>query len=350
MRFLGYLRAATGAPGLAYAEPPSPISGGFDAQIFGFRLDGAPPHLMGPLVLRLLRRAASAESVVREAAVQNALVAMGFPAAPVPLIETDSAVLGGAFLVMRRLEGVMLGRAFESLGEGRSAIELVRLALDAPFGLRRMALQWLAALRALHGVPPGRFATSLAAAGQAPEAFRAQSQLNFAEGLAAATGLEGLKPGFEWLQRHHPTSDEQVVCHGDLHPLNIMVDGDRLTGVLDWGAVCIGPRELDLGAVAALVATVPIGGPPALKPLMRLVMRWQGRTVVEGYRRLAALDPERLRYFEVYCCLRQLLWVGVAAARGAPAGIYASRDGVQALSRRVYALCGVRVEIPMFRD
>jgi hypothetical protein len=50
---MDYLRAALEYPGLDYAEAPAPLSGGFDTEIFTFRLNGAPATLSGPLVLRV---------------------------------------------------------------------------------------------------------------------------------------------------------------------------------------------------------------------------------------------------------------------------------------------------------
>lgn len=38
-----------------------------------------------------------------------------------------------------------------------------------------------------------------------------------------------------------------VLVHGDLQPHNLLVDGDRLTGVLDWEAAKAGPPAFDLG-------------------------------------------------------------------------------------------------------
>ena len=40
------------------------------------------------------------------------------------------------------------------------------------------------------------------------------------------------------------------VCHGDLHPGNVMCDpaSAKLTGIIDWENVCWGPREPDIGA------------------------------------------------------------------------------------------------------
>ncbi len=45
-----------------------------------------------------------------------------------------------------------------------------------------------------------------------------------------------------------PPEGEQVFLHGDLHLRHVLVDdtATRITGVLDWGDACRGPRSIDL--------------------------------------------------------------------------------------------------------
>jgi hypothetical protein len=64
-RLLHYLTLALGCSDAVYLAGPDRIQGGFDAVIFGFTLDRAPPPLVGPLILRLAR--VSADPGAREA-------------------------------------------------------------------------------------------------------------------------------------------------------------------------------------------------------------------------------------------------------------------------------------------
>lgn len=41
---------------------------------------------------------------------------------------------------------------------------------------------------------------------------------------------------------------ELVVCHGDVHPQNVLMRGDELI-IIDWDAICIGPTEWDHAAL-----------------------------------------------------------------------------------------------------
>ena len=53
---LGVLRRSTGRADLAFGDPPSPISGGFDARLLRFRLESPPPELDRELVARIVAR------------------------------------------------------------------------------------------------------------------------------------------------------------------------------------------------------------------------------------------------------------------------------------------------------
>ena len=39
-----------------------------------------------------------------------------------------------------------------------------------------------------------------------------------------------------------------VVCHGDLHPQNILMRGDEVV-IIDWDAICVGPAAWDHAAL-----------------------------------------------------------------------------------------------------
>lgn len=43
-----------------------------------------------------------------------------------------------------------------------------------------------------------------------------------------------------------PHSSRMVLLHGDLHPRHVIVDGRRVSGIIDWGDVCIGDPSIDL--------------------------------------------------------------------------------------------------------
>src|SRR5690606_15321948 len=102
-RLLALLESRTGARGLTYAAPPVRLGGGRRAQLHGFRLARAPAGLEGELVLRAMPT--SDPQAAREAAIQQAVHAAGFPVPEVRLQGGRQAGLGFPFIIMTRVAG-----------------------------------------------------------------------------------------------------------------------------------------------------------------------------------------------------------------------------------------------------
>src|SRR4051794_12973996 len=86
---------------MTYAVEPATLGGGFWADIFTFRLSGAPPELAGELVAKVAPSRSHGE---REALVQAAVVAQGYPAPPV--LASGMGPRGDSwYFVMPRAEG-----------------------------------------------------------------------------------------------------------------------------------------------------------------------------------------------------------------------------------------------------
>ena len=137
------------------------------------------------------------------------------------------------------------------------------------------------------------------------------------ERLAA---FEGLADGLDWLvSRRPPDVARSVVCHGDLHPGNILTDGNRLTGVLDYTVVTIAEPALDVGYTAMGFDLTPIDAP---RPIQRLAARFgQGisRRYVAAYVAKSGSDVSNQRYYEALRCageLSNVIAYRLARARG----------------------------------
>jgi thiamine kinase-like enzyme len=68
--------------------------------------------------------------------------------------------------------------------------------------------------------------------------------------VVAADGLAALRR--ECLARRgwqdRARQDVLVVCHGDVHPQNVLMTGDEVV-IIDWDAICLGPRAWDHAAL-----------------------------------------------------------------------------------------------------
>jgi hygromycin-B 4-O-kinase len=63
---------------------------------------------------------------------------------------------------------------------------------------------------------------------------------------ASDIGLEPFERGLATLRRIAPgLPDERCMVHGDLLARNVLVEGDRIAGVLDWGSACFGDPLYD---------------------------------------------------------------------------------------------------------
>jgi len=75
-------------------------------------------------------------------------------------------------------------------------------------------------------------------------------------------------------------SDEPSVLHLDYHPLNVLMDGGRVTGVIDWANVHVGDRRADVARTLTLLLLAPL--PP--DGSARLIRAFS-RVLVAGWRR-----------------------------------------------------------------
>jgi aminoglycoside phosphotransferase (APT) family kinase protein len=342
---LAHLRAALNAPALAYAEAPARISGGFETSIFRFRLAGASAALSGPLILRVLRPFRDPTQIRIEAAVQNALAAQGYLAPRVMLVETDVAVLGGAFLVMERLEGRPLAEGVDELVAGGGIGRTLRLLAEIPRTLDRIATVWADCQADLHALPVEPVLRAIEAAGLPSSLVTVDGVLVSLDRAIDRLGLTGLRAVHDWLAGHRPPVPAALsVCHCDFHPLNILSDGGRATGVIDWGSVMVGDAALDVGGTLANLGTVPVGGSGPLRHLARGLVRlalWRYR---RAYARRRALDESAVRYYQVLRCLGHLVGAARAAGETGPAaGAHHSPAAQRLLIARIRALSGVSV-------
>jgi Ser/Thr protein kinase RdoA (MazF antagonist) len=176
----------------------------------------------GDVVVRVAPRSTDVSSQV---ALARRLASEGFPVAA-PL--ADAEAIGGAKVSLWEYIGADERRPidFEQLGEvvGR-----------------------------LHRVPPARL-TDVVALPFCGDATWLAVERRLAPAEAAnvvdADGLAALRQHCvalrDWRSRAH--RDAVVVCHGDVHPHNVLMRGDEVV-IIDWDAICLGPPAFDHAAL-----------------------------------------------------------------------------------------------------
>jgi aminoglycoside phosphotransferase (APT) family kinase protein len=344
---LRYLSAKRAKPGLGYAAVPSRISGGFDTAIFGFSLDDA--ELAEPLILRLGHASSFPPRFALEAVTQNALADAGYPVPHVLLLETDPALLGGPFLVMRRVRGKPLGQEAAGFATGASVTARLAGLARLPKTFSAINRTWVEMQLRLHRLSPEPLLRAAAAAAIDERMLTFDGQL---AGLAAGierSGLSALMPAVAWLKDNRPDDrGAAVICHGDFHPLNIMSDGGGVTGVIDWANVVIAPPEMDVASAVTNIATLPIKVPGAMRLPLRLLIASVLRRYVGAYRQLRPLDDTSLRYYQVFRAMVQLRPAAASLVAGhAGAGAFHSSAGIQNLISHIHAQGGPRLQLKL---
>jgi len=283
---LDVVRGDTGQATVDYAEPPVRLGGGFFTENHAFSLRGAPAPWDGALVVRLFPKEAPPDLARREAAVQQILATQGYPAPPIVWFEDGARLCGRHCFVMRRLPGsALIGgiRPRELLPSAHKLLrQLVNVTASAQAWLHRLDASPL--VERLGDVPLG--------------------VERWFEHLAA---FDGLAAGLDWLVANRPPdAARMVICHGDLHPGNILTDRDRLTGVLDYTVVTIAEPALDVGYTTMSFDITPIDAPA---PIRRVAARFGhdiGRRYVAAYVAATGADLTNQRYYEALRCASEL--------------------------------------------
>ena len=154
---------------------------------------------------------------------------------------------------------------------------------------------------------------------------RLETMLESLRNTSDALGRTDLASAAAWLQTHPPSVEPTVVCHGDMHPFNLLVDHGEATTVLDWSAAMLAPATYDLGFTSLVVAAPPLLVPRGLRPVVRAAGRALSRRFVRAYERASgnAVDPSALAWHQGVVCVRTL----VEVAGWVAAGTIDGRDG-----------------------
>jgi aminoglycoside phosphotransferase (APT) family kinase protein len=328
-RLLEVLRATTGQPELSYAAPPRPLTGGFWAELFAFSLAAPPAGWPAELVARFMP---DADAAGKETIVQAVVASAGFPTPVVRASGRDGT--GRAFMVMDRAAGAHLLSGLSGAGAIASAVAAMR---ELP-GL-------LASTMArLHSLDPAPVRDQLCSSCAIP--FTASQLLVTLRAMARDYGRADLASAAQWLIDNPPPPGPEVICHGDLHPFNLLVAGADVC-LLDWTAALLAPRAYDVAFTSLLLADPPLAVERALRPVVRRLGARLARRFVARYEQEAGVtvDPRELRWHQGVGCLRAL----VEASGWPQQGLAEARAGHPwlvcgpAFARRLTSLTGTRV-------
>lgn len=243
-------------------------------------------------------RPSSAQVILREARLLQALSASAVPHPQLIAACEDESVLGAVFYLMEPVDGfnptVMMPQTAASSTEVR----------------RRMGLQLIDGLAALAAVDPmavglqdfgrlegflqrqvGRWASELASFARF-EAWDGHRDLGDVEVIGA------------WLERHLPGDARPGIIHGDYHIGNVIYGDDgTLKAIVDWEMATLGDPLVDLGR---LMVSWPMPG--GRRPFTMRVEPLDGFTsreaMVARYAERSGRTLDALPWFEVLACYK----------------------------------------------
>jgi aminoglycoside phosphotransferase (APT) family kinase protein len=294
-RLMGVLQSSAGTPDLRYERRPEPMQGGFWAELFSFSLANPPAGWPAELVARLMPDPGPAR---KETIVQRAVAAAGFPTPLVRASGGPECGLGRAFMVMDRAAG---GPALSGLDGGLTPAAVPRL-------LRRIPELLATSMARLHALDPELVRSELEQIHDVP--VTVPGLLSVLARYAVEFDRPDLVDAARWLADNPPGRAPEVICHGDLHPFNVLAHGDRVT-VLDWSTALLAPRAYDVGFTSLLLSEPPLRVPDWQRPLVRVAGALLARRFVRGYQRQTAttVEPGELRWHQAVVCLRALVEV-----------------------------------------
>lgn len=283
--FLRYLQTVQANPSLAYATALIRLQGGYETAVFRFQLKGAQGVWAAPLILRLYPPRFGTRNALWESTVQNTLAAAGYPVPRAHLVCSDMTVLGGAFFIMDFLSGAPL-------------ITAPKATVPTLLGQSHARL---------HGIDPQPLIEALTTQKITGRTYHLDSRYD--ELTRKAEQYPHLSQTIAWLMANRPTEPASLsICHGDFHPLNILIDNGKVSGVIDWPGFVITDPALDV-ATTLILGTIPI---KHLAPQLGLDFTAADvEPLVEGY--LAAyesirpLDRTNLPYYQVFRAVKALI-------------------------------------------
>jgi len=293
------------------------LASGWETTVFEFATASSAARLpqlpsRTPLVLRFYQGPFADAKGARENFTIGRLSSVGF-SVPKPYgFEPSHEVLGAPFLIMERVPGgpLFATRSF-------------------PSAFKTFSLGFFAFVRAqvrLHQMELRKSGLDEIPRAYAPEGIEANAplldrMLKIIELRVEQGPLPGLKEAHARLAarasefRSAPLS----LVHMDYHPQNVVVQGLRVNGVIDWVNTDIGDRHLDAAMTAAILSSSALEHPRWMRDNVagNSLRTLFASLYIPLYHAMAPLDFERFRYCQAVGSLLRLSMMGMMHARGA---------------------------------
>jgi aminoglycoside phosphotransferase (APT) family kinase protein len=340
---LDFLRDTLGAQ--SYAESPTPMTPGNDTQVYALQVEGTEQ----PLVLRVFRRGSDPRRPAFEATLQNALADEGLPVPRARAVSSDPSVIGAPFFVMDRVAGTPLYAEAISIDDAgipqADWAQLLRQGSNLLFDMPRVLAEVCLRIQEIGAKP---IVSAFEEAGLRWQELTVEGRIRLFTDRVEQHALDGLRPAIDWLADYQPVADgHDVVCHCDVQPLNLMMSGKELCGILDWANGSLGPPELEIGWTRAMFLTISLPLPAPLRFLERSIAGLIATRYTRIYERSRPVDRDAIAYYEALRSLIGLSILGEYIAKGETIrDAWNSPTAVTRLVSHVRDRTGLEVSIP----
>jgi len=293
------------------------LASGWETIIFEFSLPAYSSRVRElpagqALVIRFYQGSRAADKGNRETAIMRLLADINYPAPRPYLFEPNPEPLGAPFLIMERIAGRPLfmvsnfPQAFKTFSMGFLGFVRAQVRLHSLGSNGQIALV---------NIPQAYTSANVSSAIPLLERVFRTIEERIQQGP-----LPGLRDALSYL-RHRATRYSPApptLVHMDYHPQNVMVNGFRVTGVLDWVNADCGDRHLCAATTAVILSSTAMEQP-----------RWMGENVAGNalralfaslylplYHAAAPMELERFRFAQGVAALLRLSMFGMMRARG----------------------------------
>jgi aminoglycoside phosphotransferase (APT) family kinase protein len=267
---------ATRYRGEISAEPAARLTGGADFWTYAvsFRGEALPAEWRAPLVARVPPTQERFPMLERESRLQEWAAAQDYPAPAVIDLRPPGEIFERPVQFVRRAPGTTMTAAMTA----------------APWRVGRL-VDRLAGLQVqLHGLAHPPWASG-------DEWSVVERRLGLVRYVLDRLAHPELEAGFEAVTRLTPRLDvaEPVVCHGDFHPMNVLVDGTQ-SAVIDWTDAGIGDAHCDVARTAWLFHFAAVAAPQrAERTMLKAIAPWLARRYRRAYENERRIDDDRVR-------------------------------------------------------
>jgi aminoglycoside phosphotransferase (APT) family kinase protein len=244
------------------------------------------------------------DDAMRESVIQHGVAQAGFCAPPVLMRGSSRSPLERPFTI----SPLVSGKTFDARLNPTTVLST----------FRRLPVQLGETMSALHALPTAAIAERLAAAGWPAARLDSLAVLSELETQVGLLHAPRMTNGTAWLANHKPNFAPMVVCHGDLHPSNMLFEGDDVVAVLDWELARLADPAFDVARTSMLLRLSPAPVPHIPRIVAKRMSIRLSKAFVENYRTRRGVDETSLQWHEALHCLRAATMATLGAQPSAP--------------------------------